>query len=205
VVICLLFWFLIIGHRLILYRITDETCGPPSGFYAEYDNYSEVVLVAICPPIVMLVLAYFLIRSVRNVIERQAAIGISTTQTNVVKRSRLNQMDSQVTLMLMLESIILIITFFPYAFELVYENISANWYKSSLRVAIENIFIEIIHATSYTFFVSSFYISIITNGGFRRQIKRVLRMNREYRSTGNTNTLVNINTVTKNDTNGASP
>ncbi|CAF0815776.1 unnamed protein product [Adineta steineri] len=170
---CVLFWFLLIGHRLILYNIYDGTCGPPAGVYAEYDNYFEVVFAGICPPIVMSLLTYLLIKSVRNVIQRRITPGNNVVQPAVVPRTILQQMDTQLTLMLILQSVITIITYVPYAVQLIYENVTQYWSKSSLRIAQESVFTEFTHLLSYVFFASSFYVSMITNGGFRRQIKRV--------------------------------
>jgi hypothetical protein len=66
-------------------------------------------------------------------------------------------MDSKLTLMLILQSIITMITYFPYAGELIYINITQNWPKSSLRNPQEKVFIEWTHLLSYIFFASSFF------------------------------------------------
>lgn len=167
----MIFWFLLLGHRIILYNITDEICAPLAGFYADYDNYFEVVFAAVCPPIVMFVLAYLLIRSVRHVIHRQITPGNLPIQIKIVHRPVLQQMDSKLTLMLILQSIITIITYIPYATELIYSNVTENWTKSPLRNAQEQVFVELTHLCSYAFFASSFYVSMISNSGFRRQFK----------------------------------
>jgi hypothetical protein len=140
-------------------------------FYSYFDNYSEVVFAAICPPIVMSVLAYLLIRSVREGCSSTNCPGNNTTPTTIVRRTVLQQMDSQLTLMLILQSIITIITYVPYAAELIYANVTENWPKSPLRNAQEKFFVELTHLVSYVFFASSFYISMILNSGFRRQIR----------------------------------
>lgn len=169
---CLLFWFLIIGHRLILYSTKNGTCSALAGFYAGFDNYLEVVVTAMFPPIVTSVLAWRLIRSVRDVIYRQ----ITPANSQVVgRRTVLQQMDSQLTLMLILQSMLTIITYAPYAAELIYTNVTRNWYKSSLQIAQEKVFVEFIHLVSYVFFASSFYVSMVSNSGFRRQFKNFFR------------------------------
>ena len=168
----LIFWFLIIGHRLVLYSANNEKCAALSGLYADFDNYLEVVLDAMCSPIIIAVLAYLLIRSVRDVIHRRVVPANHVPQTTVVHRGVLQQMDAQLTLMLILQSIITVITYVPYAGELIYSSVTQYWPKSSLQKAQEKVFVELIHLMSYVFFVSSFYVSIISNRGFHRKIKR---------------------------------
>ncbi|CAF3491026.1 unnamed protein product [Rotaria sp. Silwood1] len=172
---CLFFWFLLIGHRLILYSIRNGICVRLLGFYANYDIYFEVIFAGICPPIVMSVLAYLLIRNIRNVIQRQIVSRNNTSSITIRNRPTLQQLDSQLTLMLILQSIITIITYVPHAVELIYTNLSQNWSKSCFQRAEEKVLVEFANLLSYTFFVSSFYISIILNNGFRRHIKNLFQ------------------------------
>lgn len=119
----------------------------------------------------MSVLAYLLIRSVRNLVQRQI---VPTTHTPSIKfpnRTVLQQMDSQLTLMLILQSIISTLAYIPYAIQLIYTHITQYWPKSSLKVAQEVVFVEVIHLFSYAFFASSFYILLVSSSGFRRHLK----------------------------------
>ncbi|CAF2125947.1 unnamed protein product [Rotaria magnacalcarata] len=69
-ILTMIFWSLLVDRRLILFSIKKGICAPLIGFYADYDDYFEVIFTGICPPIVMSILAYLLIRSVRNLIQR---------------------------------------------------------------------------------------------------------------------------------------
>ncbi|CAF2144982.1 unnamed protein product [Rotaria magnacalcarata] len=80
----------------------------------------------ICPPVAVIVLTYLLIRSVRNVIQRQIISGNNAQAATVAYRSNLEQMDSRLTSMLILQSMIVIITYIPFAAELVYTNVTQN-------------------------------------------------------------------------------
>ncbi|CAF0815793.1 unnamed protein product [Adineta steineri] len=137
VIIIPLFWFLLIGHRIIFYNIQNGICGPLEDFYECYDNYFQVIFSSICPALII-------------------------------------QIDKQLTIMLISESLITIITYIPYAIELTYLNISQTWYKTPLQLAWEKISTELIDLISYIFFATSFYVSIISNIGFRRTIKQIL-------------------------------
>ncbi|UJR20094.1 hypothetical protein I4U23_023228 [Adineta vaga] len=170
-----LFWFLLIGHRLIFYRINNGNCTPPEGIYSYYDNYFQVIFSSLCPAIGMSILAFLLLKSVRRVAQRRIVPSI-----NISNGSIINQMDKLLTIMLIAESLIAVITYVPYAIELTYENITQHWYKSPLFLAMENVFTELIHLLSYIFFATSFYVSLFSNVAFRRDIKRSLTIEKYY-------------------------
>jgi hypothetical protein len=176
IIITPIFWFLLTGHRIIFYRIEDGVCGPPGGFYEYYDNYFQVIFSSLAPAVVMSILAYLLIKSVRGVIKRRVAPVVNIPTISTPKVSIINQMDTQLTIMLILESLITIITYVPYATQLIYSNVTQYWSKSPLQIAWENAMIELIHLFSYIFFGTSFYVSIISNAGFRRKLKQLLKI-----------------------------
>jgi hypothetical protein len=179
VIIIPFFWFLLLVHRIILYKIEDEVCGPHTGFYQYYDNYFQVIFSSLSPAIVMSILAYLLIKSVRSVARRRI-VPVNGMPTIVISnKSMIHQMDTQVTRMLILESLITIITYLPYAIQLTYTNITEEWYKTSLQGAWESVFTELIHLFSYLFFATSFYVSIISNIGFRRKLTQLLKMKKD--------------------------
>lgn len=123
----------------------------------------------------MMILAYLLIRSVRAVIQRKVFPVNNSISVTAGHRISLQNMDARLTLMLILQSIIVVITFIPFATDLIYTNITGNWPKSALRVAQEKLFTESSHLMSYLFFASSFYVSMISNTAFRRHIKNFFK------------------------------
>ncbi|CAF4024450.1 unnamed protein product [Adineta steineri] len=177
-----LFWFLLIGHRLILYRITDDICSPPSGFYSYYDNYFQVIFSSLFPAISMSILTSLLIKSVRLVVQRRIAPMTSVSSITTPHRSMINKLDTRLTIMLISESFIAVITYIPYAIQLSYANITQNWYKSPLHIAWENILTELIHLFSYIFFATSFYVSLFSNVAFRRKILNFITVMTEVAS-----------------------
>ncbi|UJR19422.1 hypothetical protein I4U23_022552 [Adineta vaga] len=166
-------WFLFLVHRIVLYRIENEICGPPEGFYQYYDNYFQVLFSSLAPAIIMSILSFFLLRNV-HILRNRVTPSNNLSLPSQRGYSRIEKIDKQLSIMLITESLIAMITYIPYAIELIYTNISAEWNKTSLEKAWENIFIEIIHLFSYIFFATSFYVSITTNIGFRQTIKREL-------------------------------
>lgn len=120
----------------------------------------------------MIIFSYLLSKSVRGTIQRQIFPINIQVGVPIVSRSSLHQIDSQLTLMLMLQSIIASITYVPYATELIYSSVTQDLPKSALRNAQEKVFTEFTHLLSYTFFASSFYVSMISNIGYRRKFKK---------------------------------
>jgi len=190
VIIINLFWFLIFGPRIILYRIADGACNPPGGFYEYFDNYTQVLFSSIGPVVAMSILAYLLIKSVRGVVRRRIGPANDMPPITISNKSMIHQMDTQLTMMLLLESLITVITYVPYATQLTYANITQNWYKTPLRLAWENLFTQLIHLFSYIFFATSFYVSLFTNLGFRRKFKELLKMKKNNESQDTTVTVI---------------
>jgi hypothetical protein len=78
--------------------------------------------------------------------------------------------------MLLLQTLVAIPSFFPYAAELIYINITHNWKKSPERLAWESVFAETTHLLSYTFFTTQFYVSLISSSGIRKQILKIFNI-----------------------------
>lgn len=168
IVACAIIWFLVTCHRLFIYALVDGKCNPQFAVYDQIDNYIEAIIMELGPLIIVFTLTYLLKRSLRNIIERP------TASITIGKHSQVHQIDSQITLMLLLQSIAAIISFLPYGIEIFYDRITETWNKTSLQVAIEKIIGQITHTLLYTFSASSFHISIISSRGFRRVIKRIV-------------------------------
>ncbi|CAF2882514.1 unnamed protein product [Rotaria sp. Silwood2] len=90
--------------------------------------------------------------------------------------SHLQQIDSQLTLMLFLQSLIAIIAYIPFGAAVLYFNITGEWTKSSIRQAWEQVIANIIRLFSYLFAATGFYVSMISNHGFRGQFMRSFRI-----------------------------
>ena len=178
-----LFWILVVGHRLIFYTNATGFCTTQEGVYALFDTYLEAFLSGICSPLIVIALAFLLLRNVRSVMKRRVRPGnVAATELNG-NFLRLQRIDSQLTLMLFLQSLVAIIAYVPYATAVLYFNITGTWNKSSVRQAWEQLIGQIIRLCSYLFASTGFYISMMSNCGFRKQfmrsfgIKRVIDLN----------------------------
>ncbi|UJR20420.1 hypothetical protein I4U23_023551 [Adineta vaga] len=171
-------WFVLLVHRIILYRTKNGICGPLEGFYQHYDNYFQVLFSSLAPAITMSILGFFLWKNIRILRHRITPITDLPPPTTHRTYSRISKIDKQLTTMLATESLIAIVTYVPYAIELTYSNISEQWNKTALQKAWEKVFIELIHLFSYIFFATSFYVSFMTNNGFRRKVQGFFRKQR---------------------------
>lgn len=174
----ILIWFGLVGHRLFLYSNASGSCGPQRGFYDKFDIYFESVMSGICPPIILFILGCVLLRNVRQVVQRrvQPVNGPSTVPQLVIHPSAIQQIDTQITKMLLLQSFVAMPSFLPYGAQNLYSTITQDMYKSPLRLAWESIIIEIIRLFSYFFYSSSFYVSFGSSRGFRRAFFHALRI-----------------------------
>jgi len=169
-------WFLLIGHRLILYNTSHGTCQPIPGIYEKFDSYFEVIMSGLCPPIVLITLGYLLLKNVRKISKNQVIpIGITIQQ----QPRYIQQVDLQLTRMVLLQSFIAIPSFIPFGLQNLYTSIALSWYKPPLYQAWENIIVEVIRLFSYVFYSTSFYVSFLSSRGFRQQILYSLKIKRD--------------------------
>ncbi|CAF1385137.1 unnamed protein product [Adineta ricciae] len=127
--------------------------------------------------IVLTILGVFIGRSVHHIAQRRRVVpAVTNDGGNHGEQSAIQKMDVQLTIMLFLDIFVAMISFLPYAANLIYGNITGSWSKSALQVAWENVIGEIINLLSYTFFSTSFYVSIISLTGFRDQLLRAIRL-----------------------------
>jgi hypothetical protein len=105
----------------------------------------------ICPTIILLTLGCLLLRNVRQVAQRRftlSVIGLPIININ--------------------QSFVSIPSYLPFGAQNLCSSITDSWYKSPLRLAWENVIIEIIRLCSYLFNSTSFYVSLLSTRGFRR-------------------------------------
>ncbi|CAM4812062.1 unnamed protein product [Rotaria magnacalcarata] len=145
---------------------------------------SNIMFSSLSPAIAMSILVYLLISDVRGVFRRRIAPTNNILSIVPKRNSIVNQINIQITSMLILESFIAIIAYVPYSLELIYSNITKQWDKTGLRLAWEKLFIEFNYLFIFLLiFATSFYVSVLLNVGFRRKVEIVLGMETFYRPT----------------------
>ena len=132
----------------------------------------------IWPPVLLLTLGCLLLRNVRQVAQRRVQAVLAAPRVANINPSYIEQIDGQITTMLLLQSFVAIPSFLPFGAQNLYSSITDGWYKSPLRLAWENVIIETIRLFSYLFYSTSFYVSLYSSRGFRRQVWHFLEMKR---------------------------
>ena len=195
-----LFWIFVTGHRLILYTNSSGSCWSQEGPYMVFDTFLDVSLSGVGSPLLVIILAIMLWISIRSVTKRHAARNAVGPATITIPGQTPNQqVDLQVTIMLLMQSILAIINYVPYAVYILYYMFTDGWDKSALRVAWEDVIIAFIRLSSYLFAAGTFYISILSNRSFREQLMNSLgkrRVNQPV-SIGTTNSRLTARTTTQ--------
>jgi len=174
-----LFWMIILSYRLILYQIDpiSGACEPKIGIYWWYKSYYKFIFTGLVPPITILIIGSMIIRNIRLIVNR----GIRPMDRRLLsiegkskrKYSRLQKLDNQLTLILLIQLSVSFISFLPYSSELIYSRLSKNLIKSNIYLSWENIFIQFIRLNSYIFYSTNCYIFLISSRIFRKQIIQI--------------------------------
>ncbi|CAF1139666.1 unnamed protein product [Adineta steineri] len=176
----IIFWFLWTGHRLIFYTTSTGVCIPMAGNYEIFDAYFEACMSGVVPPILFITLGSLLLRNVRSVSRRRVMPSVGNgLHVATVNLSLIQQIDAQLSNMILLQSFVAVPSFLPFGAQNLYSSITLYWNKAPLYVAYENIFVELIRLFSYLFYSTSFYISCLSSPGFRKQVLYILKIRRQ--------------------------
>jgi hypothetical protein len=143
-----------------------------------FDTYLDMSLSGVGSPLLVIVLALMLWKSVRSVTKRHVARNAVAPMTLSANQSHNQQVDLQLTIMLLLQSVLAIINYVPFGVYMLYYMFTDGWIKSPLRVAWEGLIIAFIRLCSYLFAAGSFYVSMISNRSFREEFMSSFRMRR---------------------------
>jgi hypothetical protein len=175
----ILFWMIILSYRLILYRIDPISgiCEPKIGIYRWYKIYYKLIFTGLAPPIIILIISSMIIRNLRLIINGgirpMDRIFSLIEGKNKKKFSRLQKLNHQLTLILLIQLSVSFISFLPYSSELFYSTLSQNLIKSNNYLLWENIFIQFIRLNSYIFYSTNCYVFLISSRIFRKQIIQI--------------------------------
>ncbi|CAF3133072.1 unnamed protein product [Rotaria socialis] len=163
-------WILVLWHRLVWYSASSGSCEGQSGSYAYFDNLFSAIVTCLCPMIILTVLGVLIGRSIRNIIQQQIGRVTAFSESATANQSVIHKVDAQLTIMILMQIVVAMISFLPYAAQLLYSNITNDWSKSPLRVAWEHVISETINLLSYLLFSCPFYVTMVSFSGFRQQL-----------------------------------
>ena len=138
------------------------------GLTLEYDGYFETVASAVYPFVIIPILGYLMVRGVRKIMRRRVDANQDTNPTTSQQQAKIQQIDTQITKMLAMQSLIATVTFVIYGFQVLYSSITNGWAKSALRVAWEDAIIEFIRLGSYLFATTGFYVWMLSSNTYRK-------------------------------------
>ena len=147
---------MILGHRLIWYKITNGACVAQAGTYASFGAYYDATMLSLIPTVVLIVLAILIGQNVRQIVQRQVAPTAITDETNQNNQTVISKINSQLTIMLFLQTFVALISFLPYSSRELYSIITATRSKSALQTAWESLISNITRLLTYLFFSTHF-------------------------------------------------
>jgi len=109
-------------------------------------------------------------------------------------------MSRQMTRMVLLQSLTMSLSLFIATVQIIYQQITMNISKDSLRTAQDNIFNTVANLLTYVNYFGDFYIYLFSSESLRRNLKNIL-MNREKTQSIGTNTRFTRNQLTHTRTN----
>ncbi|CAF2158359.1 unnamed protein product [Rotaria magnacalcarata] len=172
-------WILVLWHRLVWYTASNGSCGGQPGSYAYFDNMFGAIVTCLFPMILLTVLGVLIGRSIRNIIRQRTGLMTGISKSATANQSVIHKVDAQLTIMILMQIFVAMVSFLPYAALLLYSNITNGWSKSPLRVAWETVISEAISLQSYLLFSCSFYVTMISFSGFRKQLLRSLCLKKQ--------------------------
>lgn len=167
IIISTLIWCLINIPILLLYNVYPKgnslstVCTVYSSSWTFYYTYFQS-LIFLC----VIPLTIFLI------------FGILTRHNLRTVRQLDQSISHQMTRMILLQSMTMAISLFIATVQIIYQTVTINISKDSLRLAQENLFNTIANLLTYVNYIAPFYIYLYSSKSLRKNLKNIL-MNRE--------------------------
>jgi hypothetical protein len=187
--ISILIWCSINIPVLFLYNVypkansTSTTCTVYSSSWSYYYTYFQSLLFLCLIPLTVFVIFGIL------------------TRNNLRSVGQLNRSISrQMTRMVLLQSLTMSLSLFIATVQIIYQQITMNISKDSLRTAQDNIFNTVANLLTYVNYFGDFYIYLFSSESLRKNLKNIL-INREKTQSIGINTRFTQNQLTHTRTN----
>ncbi|CAF1469062.1 unnamed protein product [Adineta steineri] len=174
-----LFWILFHIHALIFTNIVQagpnvKVCAPQRGTHNTFTTYYNIIEEMIVISL-MLIFGISYIKNIRNLGRIQVpAVSVSATRANQIHGSNsFSRKDRQWILMLLMETTIYAVCVGPFAFYLIYLQITLNEIKSTERLQLQNMIYNILIFTSAIPFCTGCYTNLIVSKTFRAEVKKI--------------------------------
>ncbi|CAF2966536.1 unnamed protein product [Rotaria sp. Silwood2] len=173
-------WLLIPIHLAIYFRIEFDRCIPQSGTYAKIFSVYSIVACGWPPPIVMIICGIISYRNLKKIRGRIVSRNVDNNHVkgDVIKlnRQRISRRDQQLTILIIYEVILYVITCLPFSINITYLTITSNYPKTPDRIRIES-FITLF-SSPFLVIINScapFYLYLVVSSKFRQDFRNLFR------------------------------
>ncbi|CAF2634396.1 unnamed protein product [Rotaria sp. Silwood2] len=176
-IICsFLFWCLMNIQVLVFYEIQDDNCSFRNGVYAIFFSVYLLIESGIFPPLMMLIFGFLTVNNIRK--SKRTTRPLSAA--NVIGYGHFTGMsrkDLQFSKMLLNQICLWIILNIPNPCYLLYQTITINDTKSSLRLSVESFISNMTYFFIYLEFSLTFFVYTLSSSLFRREFNQLLQKN----------------------------
>ncbi|CAF0826873.1 unnamed protein product [Rotaria sp. Silwood1] len=171
-------WLLIPIHLFLYFRLESDGCVPQSGAYAKFFSAYSIAISGWPPPIVMIICGIISYRNLKKIRGRAVSRNVNNNQVNgyviTPNHQRIGRRDEQLTILIMYEVILYVITNLLYSINITYLTITSNYPKSAYQIHIES-FITFF-SSPFLVIINScapFYLYFIVSSKFRRDLTKL--------------------------------
>jgi hypothetical protein len=199
------------SHMLVYYEIANVTnqfgiitpqCNSQKGIYRNFLGLWHMVVSSLFPSFLMLVFGLLTLRNVRQ-------------RRHLVRRARENtairRTDTQLLRMLTAQVLVIIIATLPFCVFQLYSAFTSSFTKSTLRIAQENLAVQMTAMVTYFAYTSSFYLYTLTGTIFRKQVRKIFgrcryrHQNRVHIMNGGQHPILVLQTIRQINTTNPAP
>jgi di/tricarboxylate transporter len=154
-------------------------CNPQNGIYRTFLGFWHMVLTSLCPSFLMLLFGFLTLKNVRQLRQLVQRAG----ENIAIRRT-----DSQLLRMLAAQVLVIIIATLPFCVYQLYISFTSSFRKSTLKIAQDNLALQITAIVTYFAHTSSFYLYTLSGTIFRKEVVKIFgRCRRRHQNRVHTN------------------
>jgi hypothetical protein len=144
-------------------NITPQ-CNSQKGIYRTFLGFWHMVMSSLCPSFLMLLFGCLTLKNVRQLRQLVQRAG----ENRATRRT-----DSQLLRMLAAQVLVIIIATLPFCVNQLYISFTSSFTKSTLKIAQENLALQITAIVTYFAHTSSFYLYTLAGTIFRKEVLKI--------------------------------
>jgi len=151
--------------------------------YLTFYNIYNTVLSGFLTPILMSIFGFLTIQNIKLSRQRvNAQINMNRMVVNLqAGRFNARSREYEILIMILVQLGVYLITCLPFSFYLIYSTVTLGRTMSNFRFAFDSIYSTVAYTLDYINFCATFYIYLLTNRVFRKDLKRILEKTRLFK------------------------